>query len=783
MGSIMKEVENIIDVSSMSDSDLDTFKKENGMNLKNSEIRMIVDKIGRNPSLVELHIFNTEWSEHCSYKSSRRTLKLLPTSADNVMLGPQEDAGIIDFCVHNGEKYGIVIAHESHNHPSQVVPFEGAATGIGGIVRDVLCMGAQVIAVADPLRFGDPKGPNKNKVKYIANGVVDGIAGYGNPLGVPNIGGDVYFNSSFDDNCLVNVACLGLVKEDEIIHSFAPECAGRENYDIIVVGKATDNSGFGGASFASVILDEGDEDANKGAVQVPDPFLKNLLFRATYKVFDVVRKKKIKVGFKDMGAGGIMCSTSEMAQSGGFGADIDLSKVHTSIDIPPHIIACSETQERFTWFVPKSFTQEVLDIYNKDYDLPNIVKGAMAVVVGHVTEEKNFVMRYDEKIVCNLPIDEVTAGILYDRKRQKKEFKGSEPEVENLVTYNQVLLDVLAHPNVCSREKIYKHYDTEVMGNAVIRSGEADAGLIAPIKGCSYGIAMSVDANPKFSRIDPYWGAVNAVAESMRNVASVGAVPSGLTDCLCFGNPEDPVVFDNFVESVKGIADAANLIEHFVNSGPVPVVSGNVSFYNENSKGNQVDPSPIIACVGIIDDVSKAVRMSFRNPDSQIFLVGARKNELGGSVYYDLLGHQGANVPKPDFKEHKNMIHAVIESIGARLVESCHDISDGGLITAVSEMCISGRKRDIGASLEFNDCLRNDVLLFSESGGFILEVRPQNEKNIEKIFFKYGADLIRIGQTTPEKTLKVISNEEEIISLDLKEMTDAWKSSLPKILG
>ncbi len=381
-----------IPITNMSDSEIRDFIKKNALALKVDECKKIAELIGRDPTLTELHMFNIEWSEHCSYKSSKETLRLLPTSGPTVIQGPQEDAGIIKFAKVDGEQYGIVIAHESHNHPSQVVPYEGAATGIGGIVRDVLCMGARIIATADPLRFGDVNGKKKNYVKYVANAVVDGIAGYTNPIGIPNIAGDVYFNSSFDDNCLVNVVSLGLIKEKEIIHSAAPENA--EGYDIVIVGKATDNSGFGGAAFASLVLDEEEEEYNKGAVQVPDPFLKNVLIRATEAVFKDARKKGVKLGFKDMGAGGIMCSSSELCESGGFGADINLDNVHISIkDLPPYITACGETQERFTWISPPEFTPTILRIYNKDFELPMVAEGAQAKAIGKVTKSSDYIFR------------------------------------------------------------------------------------------------------------------------------------------------------------------------------------------------------------------------------------------------------------------------------------------------------------------------------------------------------------------------------------------------------
>src|SRR3990167_5729109 len=368
MGTVDAE---LVSVSSMDDAALGSFLRKHGLALKKEEARKVAELLERNPALTELHIFNTQWSEHSSYKSSMSVLKMLPTSAPNVILGPKEDSGIIELGEIDGERWGVVVSHESHNHPSQVVPYEGAATGVGGDIRDVLCMGAKVFAIADNLRFGDPQGKSTNKVKYIANEVINGVAGYGNAVGIPNIAGDIYFNESFDENCLVNVVCLGIVREKDIIHSYAPKDAA--GYDLILIGKATDNSGFGGAAFASLILDEKNRESNRGAVQVPDPFLKNVIIRASYEIFKEAGKKGVQLGFKDMGAGGIMCSTSELCSEANYGADIDLSKVNISMsNLPAYMIACSETQERFTWVCPPEFTRTLLKVYNEDFDLPNI---------------------------------------------------------------------------------------------------------------------------------------------------------------------------------------------------------------------------------------------------------------------------------------------------------------------------------------------------------------------------------------------------------------------------
>jgi len=776
----MVDVE-LIDIRGMSNNVLQKFLQNNAISLKTNEARKIVKLIGRNPTLTELHIFNIQWSEHSSYKSSRKILKTLPTKAPNVILGPVEDSGIIELGKIKGEKYGIVVSHESHNHPSQVVPYEGAATGIGGILRDVLCMGAKILAIADPLRFGNPNGKNKNKVKYIANEVIDGIAGYGNAVGIPNIAGDVYFNESFDDNCLVNVVCLGLLKEKDIIHSYAPKNA--EDYDIVIVGKATDNSGFGGAAFASLILDEEARESNRGAVQVPDPFLKNVLIRATYEVFNEAKKQNVELGFKDMGAGGIMCSTSEQCSDSGYGAEIDLDKVHVSmVDLPPFIIACSETQERFTWISPKGFTKTILKIYNEDFELSNVAENAKAIVVGKVTKNKDYIVKHDGKIICNVPVKVITSGISYDRKAKKPKKNFKEPNLKEKNNYNEVALKILSNPTVASKSKCFNHYDKNVQGKSIIETGQADAGLIKAAN--NYAIALAVDNNPRYGRIDPYLGAVNAVAESMRNVAAIGAVPSALTDCLCFGNPENPEVFYEFKEAVRGIKDAAYKIKYYKTKHPVPIISGNVSFYNESKTGKAIDPSPIIACIGIMKDYSKAITMKFKKNNSNLLLIGNRKDELGGSVYYEINKQLGANVPKIDFNEQKNMIYGVIECIDKGLLLSCHDISDGGMFTTLAEMILGGNADgQIGAEINFEyPHLRNDKILFSETPGFVIEVKNKNLKKVVSFFKKYKLITHQLGKTSKNNSLKIINNKKTIIDLKIDEMKKAWTTGFVEAL-
>ncbi len=786
------------------------------------EARRIVELIGRDPTLVELHIFNVEWSEHCSYRSSRATLEeFLPTTGPNVIMGPQEDAGIIELGVFDGRRYGVVIAHESHNHPSQILPNEGAATGIGGIVRDVDCMGAIVVGTADPLRFGNPRGRHADRTCWIARRVVDGIWEYGNALGVPILAGDLVFSESFDDNCVVNVVAIGIVAEEDIIHSAVPPEAADEPYDIIIVGKPTDDSGFGGSAFASKILgDEEEKQEDRAAVQVPDPFLKNVLLmrKANEDVRRAVKEQGIVIGIKDFGGGGFACGTSEIAAAGGFGVDLDLNAVHVALEnLLPEVICCAETQERYVLAVPSHFTPTVLKIYNEDWDLPNIYEGAQASCIGRATTDKRYVLRHDGKIVADAPVDVITGGIRYDREEQPKEHEGQEPDFEQPHDLGECLLKVLSSENVASREFLYRAYDTEVQGNAIIRPGEADAGLIAPLPEERVGVALATDGNPFYGAISPFWGGATAVAEAMRNVAAIGAVPSGLTDCLNFGNPEKPTAFWEFRESVRGLAEAAKqlwLKGH--QNTPVPVISGNVSFYNESATGSAVLPSAIITCIGIMQDYSKAITMQLRQPGNTLVLLGARYDELGGSEYYrTILDETGRNVPRVRWEHERANIYAVIDAIDAGLAESCHDISNGGLIATVAEMMMGGYARGPwGAELDIDalcsaasqcgagfqcgagcqpadqapadqapaEPLRADKLLFSESGGFVLEVSPDNLSPLRDIAASHGAEPVTIGSVTEAATLVVRDSDRQLISLPSERLKAAWTRGLSEAL-
>ncbi|HLD86946.1 MAG TPA: AIR synthase-related protein, partial [Candidatus Nanoarchaeia archaeon] len=490
------------------------------------------------------------------------------------------------------------------------------------------------------------------------------------------------------------------------------------------------------------------------------------------------------LGYKDLGAGGIMCATSELCASSGYGCEVDLDKVRVGLkDLPPFVIACSETQERMCWISPKSFTKTILRIYNEDFELPRISPHAGASVIGKVTKSKDYKVSYKGKVVCNSSVEVITSGIRYERvgKEPKRDFK--EPSIPEPSEYEKISLKVLSHPNVASKMACYKHYDTNVMGNTIIHSGEADAGLMAPIPGSSYGVALKSDSNPRYGRIDPYWGAAAAVAESMRNVAAIGATPSAMTDCLNFGNPERKEAFWAFCEAVRGIADAANKLQYKGTTEPVPIISGNVSFYNESSSGNSVDPSPMIATIGIMKDYSKAITMKLREEGTSLFLVGDRLDELGGSVYYDLHGELGKNVPRIDFKKEKAMIHAVIDAIDQGLLNSCHDISDGGLLACVAEMILGGEGNGkIGAkiSLDFNT-LPLSKELFSETSGFVLECKKGKEKELKDLFAFYELILADLGKTGGD-SLIIFKKKKKAMELSIPKMRDAWLNGFTEAL-
>ena len=768
--------------SEMTDKEIEKLLSENKIGLTIEEAKKVEDILGRAPTLTEAILWGIQGSEHCSYRSSRRFIKTLPTDAPNVILGPVEDSGVVEIAkTKDGDRYGIVMSHESHNHPSQVVPYEGAATGIGGIVRDVTCMGAKVIGTLDPLRFGDTK--NNEWCRIISEEVINGIGGYGNPIGVPNFGGDLYFDESFNDNCLVNVVCIGLVKESEIIHSYVPEKAAKENWDIIIIGKPTDKSGMGGAAFASITLDEDDKEANKGAVQEPNAFLKRHILISTYDLFKKLKEgdNLDKVGFKDMGAGGNTCASVEMVEHFDLGAEIDLEKIHTALDdLHPSVIACAETQERFCWMCHPSLTQMIVDHYNKTWELPKIAANAKASHVGRV-KEGNYTLNYQGAKVCDAPAKDITEGLQYVRKYSAPEKSFKEPEIPK-TDLTETWLKLLSSENIASREAVYERYDKTVQGITVKGPGIADAGVLAPLidekdEDIKYtGVAIKADGNARYGHISPYWQSANALCECLRNIAAVGAVPQALTDCLNYGNPEKEEQMWELVEGIRGLKEAAESIhlkEH--PNSPTPYISGNVSLYNE-SKNGSINPSAIVACVGTMKDFRKAREMQFKQPDSVLILVGERKDECGGSEYYRLFNEYGKNIPMPDFTEVQNQIYAITDTIDEELVLRAHDISEGGIAVTLAEMTMRG---DVGCNVDLSGTgnIPTDKKLFTETGGFVLEIDKKDLKSVEEILKKYDINFFNIGTTTANSTIEITDGETRVL-LPLDKAKKAWHESL-----
>ena len=768
----------IIDFTDLSENQVRDKLSEYNIPLTPDEVRKIQSEmLGRAPSLSELVLFSIQGSEHCSYKSSRIHLKQFVTDGPDVVLGAKEDAGVVAVAIDNkGDRWCVVMSHESHNHPSQIVPYEGAATGVGGNVRDVMCMGAEVVACTDSFRFGNI---NTNKTKWVHEGVVAGIAGYGNPLGIPNIGGDIYYHDGYNENCLVTLVTLGIVRENDLIHSYAPKNA--DNYDLILIGKPTDNSGFGGASFASLELQEEKKEQNRGAVQEPNAFLERHLLKSTYVLFDKLKRDGLidRVGFKDLGAGGVACASVELAETAGYGAEVWLDRVHTGMDgLHPSVYLCSETQERFMWVSPPELTEMIIKHYNKTFDLSGVSSGARASVIGKIHNNKQYIVHSNGELIIDAPAEQVTKGFLYDRpyKDPKRTFK--EPDIPCPSDLNAILIRLLGHENIASRRAVYEAYDKQVQGRTIIEAGHADAGVIAPFNSDDYpleirktGIALSTDHNPRYCQIDPYWGAINAVAESVRNIAAIGATPVALTDCLCFGNPENPEQMWEFVEAVRGISDALKPLRlKDASENSIPIIAGNVSFYNE-SKNGAIPASPIISCLGKIDDFSKSIGMGFKNTDSVLIMIGDRKNELGGSVYYSLFDEIGANIPKPNMAELQNQINVIYGLINKNLILACHDISEGGIAVAISEMSFAN---GVGGSINIENNSNNDVVLFSESGGFVIEIEKNNRDTICSIMDDGGVAWSDIGRTNDSGILHM----NNVIDLTINKAKFSWENGL-----
>lgn len=725
-------------------------------NLTRDEYERIVSLIGREPNLTELGIFSLMWSEHCSYKSSKRHLKKLPTSGPRVIQGPGENAGVVDI----GDGLAVVFKIESHNHPSFIEPFQGAATGVGGILRDIFTMGARPIALLDSLRFG-PLTISRNRA--IMEGVVSGISSYGNSVGVPTVGGETFFHPSYSHNPLVNVFCLGLAEKEKIFYARA----GSPGNAVIYVGAKTGRDGIHGATMASAEFDSKVEQKRPN-VQVGDPFKEKLLLEACLEVMD----KGLIVGIQDMGAAGLTCSTTEIAAKSGTGIRINLDLVPQREEgMTPYEIMLSESQERMLLIAEPDKVGEVQKIFAK-WDLD-------AVVIGEITDSQNLEVFFQRKKVVDVPVQAVVNLCpVYDRPaHQSENFKSLHDLDLASISWekdlNESLLSLLSHPNIANKEWIYRQYDHMVQTNTVLLPG-ADAAVLR-IKGTGKFLAMTLDGNGLYCYLDPRAGGKIAVAEACRNLACVGALPIGITNCLNFGNPEKPEIMWQFSEVVTGMAEACLYFE-------VPVTGGNVSFYNE-TEGRPIIPTPVIGAVGLIEGLNRPCSPRFKNEGDLIVLAGLNKEELGGSLYLQAkFGLEKGWPPEINLEAEKKLHLLSIEAIKRNLVESAHDTSEGGLAVALAESSFLSDQR-LGFRVDLEDSIRPEALLFGETQSrIIFSLKEKNWTAFAQLAVEIDVPVKVIGRVQGNKLLFYQSGH-LLIDLQVDEAYQAWKNSLEKILA
>lgn len=778
-----------------------------GVHLRLSEARRLCELLGRDPTRAELFLLNSMWSEHCSYKSTRALLRRLPTQASNVVLGPGADAGVVRLPRAGADGRGrledaaaragqpgrcIVIGHESHNHPSQLLPVEGAATGIGGIVRDVYCMGADVAGVLDALRFGDPSGTQADGVRQIARGVVHGIQSYGNALGVPNLGGDVEFDADFDDNCLVNVVAIGLMDEDELVPSVAPIEAGREPYVLLLVGKPTDDSGLGGAAFASGILDTDESTQQRGAVQLPDPFFKRVLTEANKAAFAFLRRHGAPFAVKDLGAAGIGGASSEIAAGAGLGLELDfdvLHRVHAAE--PAHVLLVAETQERYVFAVPEAVAPDLVRIFEHDYELGSMVRGAGARVLGRFTAAGRYRVHYQGLLHVDLPAAVITEAprIDWPRARRAAPVPAAVPAAaRHSDTLGADLRRILGSVAGASRHWLFQRYDSDVQGRTLFRPGDADAGAIVPRAGEAVAVAVGLGGSARAARRDAHRAGVAAVCEAVRNVVCTGATPWALTDCLNYGSPETPHGMQDVEDGVDGLAAAATALGLRGFPGePLPYVSGNVSLYNESRAGRAIPPSPVVACLGVYCDVGSARGVRLKAAGDTLYWVGDEPHGLGCSVWARATGRTAVfdhdPLPVLDAAAERARMHAVLDAFDAGLVQACHDAGDGGLLTAAVEMAFARRgAADLGLRFETGaDPAARSARCFAEAPGYWCEVRPGDAAAFEAVCGQHGVPAQRFATVLAAPQLELTGGGVLLERLDLGELAGVWRAGLESV--
>ncbi len=712
--------------------------------ISQDEYKSILEIMGRKPNLVELGIFSVMWSEHCSYKSTRKHIKKLPTKGEQVICGPGENAGVVDI----GDNQAVIFKMESHNHPSFIEPYQGSATGVGGILRDVFTMGARPVALLNALRFGEPKNP---KTKFLLNGVVAGIGGYGNCVGVPNIGGECNFDASYNGNILVNAMAIGIAEQDKIFYSAASKVGAK----LLYAGSKTGRDGIHGATMASAEFDEKSEE-KRPTVQVGDPFAEKKLIEACLELM----QSDAVVAIQDMGAAGLTCSSLEMAAKGGTGVELWLENVPQREDgMNAYEIMLSESQERMLMVIKEGKEKFAQDIFDK-WDIDS-------AIVGEITTTGKLVIKHNGVIEGELPILPLSENApVYDRPwkptEEKAELFYEKPATEKDLF--SALKKLLASPNICSKSWIWQQYDTRVMNDTVQIPG-GSAGVVR-VHGTKKGIAATTDCTPRYVYADPQEGGKQAVVESYRNLVSVGAKPLAITNCLNFGNPEKPEIMGQIVGSLAGMAEACTALSY-------PVVSGNASLYNE-TLGNSIKPTPAIGGVGLIEDVSKTVTTSFKKDGQVIIRIGDMQGHLGASIFAEeILGiKEGYAPPKVDLEIEKKNAEFILFCIDQGWISACSDVSDGGQLVTIAEMAIAG---NIGATLDI--ALSYARAFGEDQGRYIITASQENAERILTKAPEMGVEAIAIGDTGG-MSLK-LGNEE----ISLMELREAFKNTIEKIAG
>ncbi|WP_416148740.1 phosphoribosylformylglycinamidine synthase subunit PurL [Salipaludibacillus sp. HK11] len=715
------------------------------MGVTDAEFQLIEDIMGRLPNYTELGLFSVMWSEHCSYKNSKVVLKKFPTTGEKVLQGPGEGAGIIDI----GDEQAVVFKIESHNHPSAIEPYEGAATGVGGIIRDIFSMGARPVALLNSLRFGELKNP---RVKYIFEGVVAGIAGYGNCIGIPTVGGEVQFDPCYEGNPLVNAMCVGLIDHKDIQKG---QAKGVGN-PVLYVGASTGRDGIHGATFASEELSEASE-AKRPAVQVGDPFMEKLLIEAC---LEAVKHPKL-VGIQDMGAAGLVSSSAEMASKAGSGIEMNLDDVpQREKAMTPYEMMLSESQERMLLVMEKGSEQEFINLFEN--------WGLEAKVIGKVTDDHRLKLVHQGEIVADVPVDSLAedAPVYHQPSkepsyfREFQEIKDYRPDVTD---FTKTLKDLFQQPTIASKEWVYEQYDYMVRTNTVVAPG-SDAGVIR-IRGTEKALAMTTDCNSRYIYLDPYEGGKLAVAEASRNLVCSGAEPLGVTDCLNYGSPEKPEIFWQLERSTDGLSEACRELG-------TPVIGGNVSLYNETAKG-AIYPTPVIGMVGLIHHLDHITKQSFQQAGDVIYQIGEAKHEFSGSELQKMTeGKIYGPSPSIDLTIEKSRQAQVLKAIQQGTVQSAHDLSEGGFLVALAEKAFG---TSFGAEVTVQD---SDVLaaFFSESASrYILTVKKEDQAAFEKLIPEAKA----IGNVTKVANIHVKDQKgKTLINESVQPMEDAWRGAI-----